>query len=232
MTTVLTCASLILIPPVDPTCWSASAQCDFALSALDSIHLAPPALHEGVIIGHDRSQRVVRRQLLLSCEEVIDPPTGMRHHRRSTPSKSLQLLIQPANRRLLLESVDPRLGGHERRSDCLRPVCPNAAQPLVTVGLFDSLGPLVATTKHGLTAPGGPLAGGLPTYAIYPTREGLVAIGALEPHFRARLYAVLQLPDGADLGEVMTSRTAQEWEVFAEENDLPISVIRRAVKGD
>jgi crotonobetainyl-CoA:carnitine CoA-transferase CaiB-like acyl-CoA transferase len=101
----------------------------------------------------------------------------------------------------------------------------------VNVGLFDSLAPLAATTTHGLTSPGGPLAGGLPTYAVYRTREGSVAIGALEPHFRQRLYESLALPLDSDLTAVMETRTAREWEQWARARDLPIAALRAYVVG-
>jgi crotonobetainyl-CoA:carnitine CoA-transferase CaiB-like acyl-CoA transferase len=94
------------------------------------------------------------------------------------------------------------------------------------VGLYDSLAPLVATCRHGLTSPGGPLGGGLPAYGVYRAREGSVAIAALERHFRTRLYASLNLRDGSDLSAVMTTRTAAEWEEWAAQRDLPIAAIR------
>ena len=72
-----------------------------------------------------------------------------------------------------------------------------------SVGLFDSLEPLAALRRHGLTAPGALLGGGMLAYRIYAAREGRVAIVALEPHFRARLYAALSLPPGSDLTAVM-----------------------------
>ena len=40
---------------------------------------------------------------------------------------------------------------------------------------------------HGLTVPGGRLGGGWPYYNIYPTRDGWLAVAALEPQFWARL---------------------------------------------
>jgi crotonobetainyl-CoA:carnitine CoA-transferase CaiB-like acyl-CoA transferase len=94
------------------------------------------------------------------------------------------------------------------------------------IGIYDSLAPFVATSRHGLTSAGGILGGGLPAYGIYRTRDGSVAIAALEPHFRARLYAALHLRDGSDLSEVMTTRTAVEWEEWAAERDLPMAVVR------
>jgi hypothetical protein len=50
-----------------------------------------------------------------------------------------------------------------------------------------------------------------------------VAIAALEPHFRARLYAALDLPDGHELDTVMRTRTARQWERWASRLDLPLA---------
>ncbi len=93
------------------------------------------------------------------------------------------------------------------------------------VGLFDSLAPLVALVRHRLTGPGALLGGKLPAYGIYNTRAGRIAIAALEPHFRTRLYDAFQLPDGSDLTEIMRTRTALEWERWGEELDVPIAVL-------
>ena len=94
------------------------------------------------------------------------------------------------------------------------------------VGLYDSLAPLVATLRHGLTRPGDLLGGGLPAYGIYDAREGRVAVAALEPHFRRRLYEALELPVESDLVAIFKTRTADEWEAWAAERDLPISRLR------
>lgn len=96
------------------------------------------------------------------------------------------------------------------------------------VGLFDVVRDLAAPLTYGLTASGGVLGGGNPAYAIYPTREGDVAVGALEPHFRKRLYEGLGLPDGADPRAVLATRTAAEWERWALERDIPLVAIVRA----
>lgn len=93
------------------------------------------------------------------------------------------------------------------------------------VGLFDAVHDLAAPLRHGLTSPGGPLGGANPAYGIYPTQEGLVAIGALEPHFRARLYDALGLPDGSDLSITMLTRTAFEWEEWALSKDIPLVAV-------
>lgn len=87
-----------------------------------------------------------------------------------------------------------------------------------------------APLRHGLTAPGGVLGGGLPTYGLYPAREGWVAVAALEPHFAARLQAELGLGelDRAALERAFCERTAHEWEAWARERDLPVEAVRPA----
>jgi crotonobetainyl-CoA:carnitine CoA-transferase CaiB-like acyl-CoA transferase len=93
------------------------------------------------------------------------------------------------------------------------------------IGLYDALHDLAAPLRYGLTAIGGPLNGGNPAYAIYPARDGAIAVGALEPHFRARLYDALGLPDGADPAPVFATRTAAEWEQWARTRDLPLVAV-------
>jgi crotonobetainyl-CoA:carnitine CoA-transferase CaiB-like acyl-CoA transferase len=80
------------------------------------------------------------------------------------------------------------------------------------VGLFDALAPLTAPMRHGVTGPGSVLEDRTPWYGIYPTRDGRVAVAALEPHFRVRLY--------------FAARSATEWETWADERDLPIAAVR------
>lgn len=93
------------------------------------------------------------------------------------------------------------------------------------VGLFDALSALTAPLRHGLTAPGGVLGGGNPAYGIYEARDGRVAVGALEPHFRERLYSALGLADGSTLIGIFATRTAAEWEHWAHDRDIPIKSI-------
>jgi alpha-methylacyl-CoA racemase len=94
------------------------------------------------------------------------------------------------------------------------------------IGLFDSLAPLVAPLKHGLTGPGTLLGGKLPAYGIYETRDGRIAVAALETHFRSRLYAELQRSIDSPLDDAFASRTADEWEQWAQARDLPIVRLR------
>ncbi len=93
------------------------------------------------------------------------------------------------------------------------------------VGLYDALSALTAPIRHGLTAPGGGLGGGNPAYGVYAASAGSVAVGALEPHFRERLYGALGLADGSSLSAVFTAKTASEWEQWAADRDIPIKAV-------
>jgi crotonobetainyl-CoA:carnitine CoA-transferase CaiB-like acyl-CoA transferase len=94
------------------------------------------------------------------------------------------------------------------------------------VGLYDSLEPLAALVRHGLTRAGALLGGALPAYRTYAALDGRVAIAALEPRFRERLYAALSRAPGSDLTEVMATRTAEEWEAWGEQHDVPVARCR------
>src|SRR5688572_25781098 len=94
------------------------------------------------------------------------------------------------------------------------------------VGLYDALRDLAAPLQYGLTAPGGHLGGSNPAYGIYAAREGAIAVTALEPHFRARLYEGLGLADGGDPSAIFASKTAIEWEQWAAARDLPLVAIK------
>ncbi len=117
------------------------------------------------------------------------------------------------------------MAGAERAHAAIKDVMhyPGASR---VVGLFDVLHDLAAPLRHGLTASGAHLGGGNPAYGIYATREGAIAVGALEPHFRARLYEGLGLADGADPSGVFATKTASEWEQWASACDLPLVALR------
>ena len=117
------------------------------------------------------------------------------------------------------------MAGAERAHAAIKDVMnhPGASRE---VGLYDALSDLAAPLRYGLTAPGGHLGGGNPAYGIYAAREGAIAVTALEPHFRARLYEGLGLGDGDDPSAVFTTKTAIEWEQWAAARDLPLVAIR------
>lgn len=94
------------------------------------------------------------------------------------------------------------------------------------VGLANVIDDIAAPLRHGLTAPGGPLGGGNPAYGLYAAREGMVAVAALEPHFRARLFESLGLADGRDPSAAFKTKTATEWEAWARPLDLPIVAVK------
>ena len=100
------------------------------------------------------------------------------------------------------------------------------AGSVIDVGLVESLDPLLAPLRHGLTAPGGTLGGGAPRYGVYRTKSGRVAVAALEPHFERELYRHLELPINADPSPLFLDRTAPEWEHWARERGLPIVEVR------
>ena len=99
------------------------------------------------------------------------------------------------------------------------------AGSVMDVGLVESLEPMLASLRHGLTLPSGVLGGAAPRYRLYETSDGYVAVAALEPHFERRLYEQLGDPSESDLSARMRERTALEWEAWAEDHDLPIVAV-------
>lgn len=96
------------------------------------------------------------------------------------------------------------------------------------ISLYDCAHELAAPVTAGLTAVGGVLRGGFPLYGVYQSKDGWIAIAALEPHFAQRLLSELKLPkpDHNDLAQAFRQRTAQEWESWAAARDLPIVAVR------
>ena len=94
------------------------------------------------------------------------------------------------------------------------------------IGLVETLEPLLASLRHGLTLPNGVLGGGAARYRLYAAKSGRVAVAALEPHFAARLYRELDRAIDSDLSACMRERTAEEWESWARERDLPLAAVR------
>ena len=97
------------------------------------------------------------------------------------------------------------------------------------VALADAASAFAAPLRHGATAPGGSLGGGSPSYGLYPTEEGWLAVAALEPHFRGRLAEELGLDELTHeaLADAFRARSAQDWEAWARERDLPLGAVRQ-----
>lgn len=120
------------------------------------------------------------------------------------------------------------LAGAERAVSAVLLVLCEAPGTHRQVGLRDSLDVFRTPRLHGLTTPGGPFGGADPAYQVYRARDGVVALAALEPHFRARLYTALGLPLDAPLADVMAARSCDDWAAFARAHDVPLSVGPRA----
>lgn len=98
------------------------------------------------------------------------------------------------------------------------------------IALAESARRLAAPRRAGLTAPGSMLGGGFPGYNLYRSKDGWIAVAALEPRFYRCLCE--QLGVGAPSYEAFAERFAVEtgahWARFAAAHDLPIAVVRQA----
>ena len=141
-------------------------------------------------------------------------------------------LTYQGKQHLLNNALPPTLladmAGSERAFSTALLLLHGPAGARAEVGLLDSVKNLMAPRRHGLTAPGGVLGGANPAYGVYEARDGFIAVAALEPHFRTRLYEQLALPDGASLADAFRGRTTKEWEAWAQTHDLPLSGILKS----
>jgi alpha-methylacyl-CoA racemase len=95
------------------------------------------------------------------------------------------------------------------------------------VALADAAATFAAPIHHGATTPGGPLGGGSPSYGVYPTEEGWLAVAALEPHFQQQLAELLDLDELTHdaLTTAFRARTATDWAAWGHEHDLPLGAV-------
>ncbi|KYZ85321.1 MAG: CoA transferase [Alcanivorax sp.] len=87
-----------------------------------------------------------------------------------------------------------------------------------------------AAVRHGLMGPATPLGGALPTYRIYPTLDGYVALGALEPHFAARVTEHIGRTI-EELESTFKTRTTSDWEAIGRELDIPLAEVKAPTSG-
>ena len=88
---------------------------------------------------------------------------------------------------------------------------------------------LAEPRRRGLTAPGALLGGGCAGYNLYATRDGWIAVAALEPHFARALAQALGLGRHLDkpaLEARFAAQTSAHWETWAQARDLPIVAVR------
>jgi crotonobetainyl-CoA:carnitine CoA-transferase CaiB-like acyl-CoA transferase len=97
----------------------------------------------------------------------------------------------------------------------------------LSVSLAESASWFAEPLRRGLTVPGGMLGGGFGGYHLYQTKQGWIAVAALEPHFQKGLAGVLGLNqlDPGQLQEVFLTRTASQWVSLAQQNDLPLAEV-------
>jgi crotonobetainyl-CoA:carnitine CoA-transferase CaiB-like acyl-CoA transferase len=81
--------------------------------------------------------------------------------------------------------------------------------------------------RYGLMGEGAMLGGAFPGYGIYPSADGYVALGAIEPHFFTRTLQTF----GADgtyegLCRAFAEKTTAELEAIAAQVDIPLNRVR------
>lgn len=94
--------------------------------------------------------------------------------------------------------------------------------------LEDAARVLAQPLHEGLTRRDALLGGGYAGYNLYGARDGWIAVAALEPHFAERLARALGLEQLTveDLRKRFAGETADHWQRWAAERDLPIVALR------
>lgn len=97
------------------------------------------------------------------------------------------------------------------------------------VSLAGAAEEFAAALRYGLIASA--LGGAKPEYNLYRAKDGFIALAALEPHFQQRLIAELGLSrlDLAELKDIFLSKSALEWEIWADARDLPLVAVQQAL---
>ncbi|MGH8770419.1 MAG: CoA transferase [Burkholderiales bacterium] len=95
------------------------------------------------------------------------------------------------------------------------------------VSLTDVALDFAVPLRHGVTANGGILGGARPEYNLYQTKDGHIALAALEPHFQERLSAELGLSqlNYAELKNIFLSKSTDEWKRWADARGLPLVAV-------
>ncbi|MBL4744669.1 MAG: CoA transferase [Cycloclasticus sp.] len=99
------------------------------------------------------------------------------------------------------------------------------------VALSDAADYMAQPYDYGLTNHGSLLSGVLPEYSLYQAKTGWVAIAALEPHFRKALTTQLELSSLSKdaVADKMQEKTAQEWEHWANQHDIPLVAVKSEI---
>jgi len=96
------------------------------------------------------------------------------------------------------------------------------------VSLHECARDLAEPRRAGLTLPGSLLGGGNPLYSFYQAKNGWIALAALEPQFVQKLRSELGLISSGreELERIFRTRSAEQWEQWAEERELPLAAVR------
>jgi len=98
----------------------------------------------------------------------------------------------------------------------------------VEVAIADAAKRLATPLNEGLTPKGARLGGAFPGYNLYRTRDGWVAVAALEPHFYRRLceYFGDANPTVESFAAKFAEKNNAAWVDVAEQHDLPIEPVK------
>jgi crotonobetainyl-CoA:carnitine CoA-transferase CaiB-like acyl-CoA transferase len=164
------------------------------------LHARHPGLAQVAILGE--GERAGHDLTYLASRGLLDPPR-------------------------LPRTVMADLMGAERAVSAVLAALLGGGGSYVEVSLSEVADALAEPLRAGLTAPGGVLGGGLPTYGLYEASDGWIAVAALEPGFRSRLAEGLGVAElsRSELAGAFRSRTAAEWEDWARELDLPLEAL-------
>ena len=189
----------------------------FRLSALHRLGLDWPALH-------------LKFPRLCVVNIIGYPPPG-----EETPGHDLTYqarlgLLAPPQ---LPVTLHADMAGAERAVGAALALLLNRARHGKTdcaqVSLFEAIGDFAEPLRAGLTATGGALSGEFAFYSLYETSNGWIAVAALEPVFISRLASELgvtpafgQKDARTELQKIFLTRSAEEWEQWAAERDLPL----------
>lgn len=93
------------------------------------------------------------------------------------------------------------------------------------IGLRQAADAAAAGHRHGMTAAGGLLGGGVPGYGLYEVEDGWVAVAALEPHFQSRLHDLTGATDHESLADYLRVRKRATVLRWANDHDLPVAAV-------
>ena len=94
----------------------------------------------------------------------------------------------------------------------------------LTVALADAAEWLARPREHGLTHRGALLGGGYAGYNLYASRDGWLALAALEPHFAKRVAAALAVGEitHENLKAAFAREPSSHWTAWSREHDIPL----------